>query len=180
MWAVSDGVLLALVALVTTIATGVMGVLLLVVTRWMDRKDKALTAVLRARERHDDWARQDEVAAKLLTRQEQTARQSARVEAAVIESSSKTTDAIAAVQVTADKTHALVNSDMTHVLAANLRLLELSLEDKNALVAMNRENGVEPTTEVLEVIAGIEAEIAELQLTIAARAKGQGEADKVR
>lgn len=108
--------------------------------------------VLNARARHkeklEDWARQDEVAEKLLRANEVVALQSRDTQ--------KKLEVI----------HTLVNSNMTAAMDAELHATEREYAMMLEVIDLKKTAGVEPTRTVLDQVAATEAKIAELRATM--------------
>lgn len=138
------------------------------------RREKARRA-----EKEQDWAREDAVAAKvqaaageIAQRAELLVASNAEVAGVLAEAAEKTDAKLDALEKTTNTIHALVNSDMTKALHAQLIAL------RSQLVLLNN---VQPRTEEIhEQIADVRLQIGELEAVLEQRSKGAEEAAEER
>lgn len=116
-----------------------------------NRKDKEI-----------EWARQDQIEAKLLARQTEVDEKTDKI-ARQLESTTETTSRKLHV------IHGLVNSQMTEVLRSELAAIKHTVSLMKDLIEAQRRAGVEPTIEMLSNLTGREARIRELEDMLRAR-----------
>ena len=120
----------------------------------------------RAREKREDWAREDAV-------REQTA------EAAelLIASQHRQEEIQLTTLQTVEQVHTLVNSNFTAALAAQLDETESSLILMKEVSALHQAAGTAPSVEAVTAIDAKEAKVAELRATLADRTAAQATVD---
>lgn len=137
-----DSVWIAIVAAVVAIAASTISPIVLA----------HMAARTRRQERLEDYARQDQVASRLLAANSLTAKQSAIADSAT--------------QIQLREIHTLVNSNMTTVMKAELDARIGQLETMRKLVELNRRQGVLPTIEENVTIETLQDKIDELKVTL--------------
>jgi hypothetical protein len=113
-----------------------------------------------------DYARQDEVALRLIKSNRQ-----------VVETAATTFDKLDGIAATAAVIHTLVNSDLTKAIQGQLDAVTGQLKLAEEAVAVSRERGTEPSAEIIGIIEAGKEKISELQADLAQRAKQQTLAD---
>jgi hypothetical protein len=149
--------------------------------------NSVLSGRQRRREKQEDYARQDKVAAQaaeaarlLVARQDDSDRKRAQEASDLRAAQEKTIQGTERVAALAAKTatsvdqqleriHTLVNSDMTAARANELDGARLTLAALLKIIALDRDAGREPTAEDLALIEATEARIVELEQILADR-----------
>jgi hypothetical protein len=113
-----------------------------------------------------DYARQDEVAARLM-----------RSNAVVADNAANTFGKLDNIAATAKVIHTLVNSDLTKAIQGELdaTIIQMSLAEQ--VIALYQKSPVRPPQEVLGIVAACKDKIATLQADLAQRAKQQDRVD---
>lgn len=136
-----------------------------------------LTGRQRGRDRREDWARQDTVAARVEAVADRAA-EAARVLLVANERVAEQAAADAAeVSGKLGQIHELVNSSLTAQMEEAAAALSQQAVLMREVVALNRAAGREPSTEALDAIDAIDARVAELQARLTDRAKSTKIAD---
>lgn len=123
--------------------------------------------------KEQDYRRQDEVAARLETRQDAQAAKAAEAARDLIESNKLVADAAKeAAQITVarlDVIHTLVNSQMTAAIQSELDATEREVVLMREVIGLNSVAGRSPTEESMGAVMATEAKIRELRVTLAER-----------
>lgn len=114
----------------------------------------------RRAEKEQDWAREDEVAAR-----------AAKTAAALLAATDRTGAKVEQVDGKVDVIHTLVNSGMTAAIESELEATVLSLASMREVAALRKETGRKPSTSTLAAIKAAEQRLALLRKTLAERAK---------
>lgn len=148
-----------------------------------------LTGRQRRADKREDWARQDQVAAKaeavaeqaaeaatlLRARQDEVAAQAAEAAKLLLAANERvavqSSEAAAVVNGKLAQIHELVNSNLTAQMEEAHGALTQQLVLMREVVSLNRAAGREPSDEAMAAIAIIEAKVTELQVRLADRAK---------
>jgi hypothetical protein len=119
-----------------------------------------LLAIINGREaraaRHEDWARQDVVAAELARRQDAT-------EHRATVAAHRTAEELAKVVAQGEAIHSLVNSNLTEAKAEALDWAERNAALMREMFALLRAGGREPTPEALAVLDATAQRVASLR-----------------
>lgn len=115
----------------------------------------------RRKDKEQDWARQDAVAAQ--------AAEAAKLLLAANERVAATAEAANA---KLDVIHTLVNSNLTAAMQAELDATVRELAMMNEVIDLKRANGHEPSVNTLATVKATELRISELKATLADRLKG--------
>jgi hypothetical protein len=148
-----------------------------------------------SRSKSEDYARQDQVAARLTKRQDEVAEQAAEAaklllnaqRASVIrtdevarlaaESDARTAEKLEAIAVQGTIIHSLVNQKLTTVTEQALAATLALLSHLETAIARTRAGGIEPTAIDLKRLADTRRSIVDLEATLAHRAEQQAEVD---
>lgn len=142
------------------------------------QKVKELDAELKRREKLEDYARQDEVAERLVKQQNAAVAkvaevaESLRVENRIVAETTKTTNE------KLDVIHVLVNSNMTASMQGELNALRIGLTQMREIIELKKAAGLQPTPEVQMSVGSLMGKIAELEAQLADRLKQSKVADK--
>jgi hypothetical protein len=154
-----------------------------------------LTGRQRSRDKREDWARQDAVAAKaqavadqakeaaelLRTRQDEVAAQAAEAARLLLAANERVAiqsgEAAAVVNGKLAQIHELVNSNLTAQMEEAHGALTQQLVLMREVVSLNQAAGREPSPDAIEAITVIEAKVAELHAKLTDRAKATEIAD---
>lgn len=146
----ADQIWLALIVAVPAIVTGAIAPLATVlITNRSRRKDK-----------EQDWARQDAVAAQ--------AREAARL---LLDANERVAATTQVTNAKLDVIHTLVNSNMTAAMQAELDATVRELAMMGEVIELKRANGHEPSVNTLATFKATELRIGELKATLADRLK---------
>jgi hypothetical protein len=148
-----------------------------------------LTGRQRSRDKAEDWARQDAVAAQaaeaarlLEERQDAVARKAAEAARLLLAANERVAkqsrEAADVVNGKLAQIHELVNSNLTTQMEEAHGALTQQLVLMREVVALNRAAGREPSTGAVDAIAVIEAKVGELRAKLADRAKATEIADR--
>ncbi len=147
----ADQIWLALIVAVPAIVTGAIAPLATVlITNRSRRKDK-----------EQDWARQDAVAA-----------QAAEAAKLLLAANERVAETTATTNAKLDVIHVLVNSSMTAAMQAELDATVRELAMMGEVIELKRANGHEPSIAALAAVKTTELRIGELKATLADRMKG--------
>lgn len=154
----STAIWVAVIAAVSALSGVVSPLVLVLLTGYIRRKEKA-----------QDYERQDAVAKVLMERQDRAAAAVAKV-ASTLEVNTKTAaETSEATQTQLKAIHTLVNSNMTTEMKNNLDTTRRELVLLNHVVDLDRAAGREPSVETLAEIKSTEDKIVELQSAVADR-----------
>lgn len=140
----SDPVMLALIGVFTAGVAGLSAIL----QSW-------LTARNARKEKLEDYARQDQVAAAALTAAE-------KLQEKLDETSDESSKKL-------DTIHTLVNSSMTAAMQTTLESLKMQLPMMLEIIELKKKAGLEPSVDTLAAVKAIRAKISELETDIAKR-----------
>lgn len=163
---------LAIIAFLTAIATPTIA--------------SIINAHTTARAREADWARQDQVAAAAeaaanrLVESQHTLAQAALKAAVASEHRGRAVAArLDQLDDKAAVIHDLVNSSMTAAMQSEYEAVVRDLRSQRQLLELYKAQGVEPSTETLDMIAAIAAKADELHLTLENRKRAQAASEEL-
>lgn len=151
-----DAVAIASIALVGT----VVGPLLLTY----------LTGRQRHRDKEQDWARQDTVAARLEKRQDATAAKTAEVARLLVQTDQRATRTAEGIDGQLRQIHGLVNANLSKAIADQLEATEQQLVLLREVGELHRSAGREPSPDALAAIKRIDEKVSRLRAQVADRA----------
>lgn len=129
-----------------------------------------LTGRQRHRDQRADWARQDEVAARLEAKQQEAADAAEAVKAALMTSEARAVAAGEVIGGKLEQIHILVNAKMTAAIEEQLSATEAQAVLLREVAALNLAAGREPSPDSVAVLSAVERRVAELRAQVADRA----------
>ncbi len=145
-----------------------------------------MTNTARRKEKQQDWARQDAVAAQaaeaarlLVERQDAAADKAAEAARLLLASNERVAKTAAVTNNKLDVIHVLVNSNMTAAMQSEYSAVQRELVLMNELVAIKRVTGEQPSVYAISAIEATTQKIEELRVALEGRTNSNNKASAI-